>query len=124
MCWQFASRKDGVSASNLQHTLAIGSHGTARGILYRIRGVLILRGQELLATQVRVDETYIEGNEPSLVRGQAKGQKALVAVAVKVEEKMGFGRCRMRVIPDASGNTLGNFITDAIEPRATAATGG
>ena len=71
-----------------------------------------------------MDETYIGGDEPGLSGGRAKGKKALVAVAVEIKEPKGYGRCRMRIIPDASGATLHEFITDNIAPGATVITDG
>ena len=67
-------------------------------------------GRELLSGTVEVDETYIGGEEAGLAGGRAKGKKALVAVEVRPPK--GFGRCRMQIIPDASGRTLHEYITD------------
>ena len=39
-------------------------------------------------------------------------------------EGKGFGRCRMQVIPDASGATLDAFVTDVVEPGAHVVTDG
>nr|WP_186526368.1 hypothetical protein [Leekyejoonella antrihumi] len=49
---------------------------------------------------MEVDETYIGGEEAGLAGGRAKGKKALVAVAVELRDPKGFGRCRMRIIPN------------------------
>lgn len=123
VCWQFATAKDGVSALSVQRTLQIGSYQTAWAMLHRLRSVLVRPGRELLAGQVQVDETYIGGEEAGLAGGRAKGKKALVGVAVEVEPK-GFGRCRMRVIPDASAATLGTFVTENVAAGATVITDG
>src|SRR5665811_2272074 len=88
------------------------------------RSVLIRPGRELLSGQVEVDETYIGGEEAGLAGGRARGKKALVAVAVEVRSPKGFGRCRMRVIPDGSARTLHTFITDNIAPGSTVITDG
>ncbi|MGH3238217.1 MAG: IS1595 family transposase [Streptosporangiaceae bacterium] len=124
VCWQFATAKDGVSALSLQRTLQIGSYQTAWAMLHRLRSVLIRPGRELLSGRVEVDETYIGGEEQGLAGGRAKGKKSLVVVAVEVIEPKGFGRCRMRIIPDASGDTLHAFITDTVAPGATVVTDG
>ena len=81
-------------------------------------------GRELLSGQVEVDETYIGGEEAGLAGGRAKGKKALVAVAVEVKQPKGFGRCRMRVIPDGSASTLHTFITDNVATGSTVITDG
>ena len=123
-CWSFATAKDGISALGLQRTLQIGSYQTAWAMLHRLRSVLIRPGRELLSGQVEVDETYIGGEEAGLAGGRAKGKKALVAVAVEVESPKGFGRCRMRVIPDGSAKTLHAFITDNVAAGSTVITDG
>lgn len=124
VCWQFATAKDGVSALAVQRTLQIGSYQTAWAMLHRLRSVLVRPGRELLSGVVEVDETYIGGEETGLAGGRAKGKKALVVVATEVTPPKGFGRCRMRIIPDASGETLHGFITDAIAPGTTVITDG
>ena len=124
VCWEFATAKDGVSALSLQRTLQIGSYQTAWAMLHRLRSVLIRPGRELLSGRVEVDETYIGGEEPGLAGGRAKGKKALVAIAVEVKESKGFGRCRMRIIPDGSAGTLHAFITDTVAPGSTVITDG
>ena len=123
-CWSFATAKDGISALGLQRTLQVGSYQTAWAMLHRLRSVLIRPGRELLSGQVEVDETYIGGEEAGLAGGRAKGKKALVAVAVEVKPPKGFGRCRMRVIPDGSASTLHTFITDNVAPGSTVITDG
>ena len=117
--WSFATPKDGISALGLQRTLQIGSYQTAWAMLHRLRSVLIRPGRELLSGQVEVDETYIGGQEPGLAGGRAKGKKALVAVAVELTQPKGFGRCRMRIIPDGSAATLHSFIADNVAPETT-----
>ena len=116
--------KDGISALGLQRTLQIGSYQSAWAMLHRLRSVLIRPGRELLSGQVEVDETYIGGEEAGLAGGRAKGKKALVVVAVEVKPPKGFGRCRMRVIPDGSASTLHTFITDNVVPGSTVITDG
>ncbi len=123
-CWSFATAKDGISALGLQRTLQIGSYQTAWAMLHRLRSVLIRPGRELLAGQVEVDETYIGGEEAGLSGGRAKGKKVLVVVAVEVKSPMGFGRCRMRIIPDGTAKTLHAFITDTIAPGSVVITDG
>lgn len=124
VCWEFAAGKDGVSALALQRTLQIGSYQTAWAMLHRLRSVLIRPGRELLSGQVEVDETYVGGEEFGLSGGRAKGKKALVAVAVELREPKGFGRCRMRIIPDGSARTLHAFVGHNIAPGSTVITDG
>jgi transposase-like protein len=122
--WSFATAKDGISALGLQRAVEIGSYQTAWAMLHRLRSVLVRPGRELLSGTVEVDETYIGGEEPGLAGGRAKGKKALVVLAVEVKHPKGFGRCRMRIIGDASAPTLRTFITDTVASGATVITDG
>ena len=124
VCWQFATAKDGVSALSLQRTLQIGSYQTAWAMLHRLRQVLVRPGREPLSGIVEVDETYIGGEETGLPGGRAKGKKALVVVAVEIEQPTGFGRCRMQIVPDASAATLHAFIRDNVAAGSTVITDG
>lgn len=123
-CWEFATAKDGVSALSLQRTLEIGSYATAWSMLHRLRRVLNRPGRDRLRGRVEVDETYIGGCEAGLTGGRARGKKSLVAIAVEAAESRGYGRCRLQVIPDASGATLHAFVTEAVEPGTHVVTDG
>jgi transposase-like protein len=120
--WLFARQKDGISAQNRQRALEISSYQTAWAMLHRLRSVLVRPGRERLAGRVEVDETYIGREEPSLRGGRAKGKKTLAAVAVEALQPKGYGRCRIRVLPDASAASLHPFITDHVELGATVIT--
>ena len=122
--WLFATAKDGVSAQSLQRTLEFGSYQTAWAILHRLRSVLVRPGRERLSGRVEVDETFIGGAEPGLRGGRQRGKKSLVVVAVEVHEPKGFGRCRMRIIQDASAESLHPFVLEHIEPGTTVITDG
>lgn len=123
-CWAFASAKDGISALSLQRTLEIGSYQTAWAMLHRLRSVLVRPGRERLLGTVEMDETYIGGPEPGLSGGRAKGKKSLVGIAVEVKEPHGFGRCRLQVLGDGSGQTLHQFVTEVAEPGTLIVTDG
>ena len=120
--WLLATQKDGVSAQNLQRALEISSYQTAWTMLHRLRSVLVRPGRERLAGRVEVDETFIGGEEPGLRGGRQPGKKTLVGIAVEVHEPKGMGRCRMRVLSDASAASLHPFVTDHVELGATVIT--
>ena len=123
-CWMFSTQKDGVSAQSLQRSLEIGSYQTAWAMLHRLRSVLIRPGRERLSGIVEVDETFIGGEEPWLRGGRARGKKSLVVVAVELKEPKGYGRCRMTIVPDASGPSLHTMIADHVEPGTRVITDG
>ncbi len=123
-CWMFSSGKDGMSALSLQRSLQIGSYPTAWAMLHRLRSVLVRPGRDRLTGTVEVDETYIGGKEPGLRGGRAKGKKALVGVAVEINEPRGFGRARMAILADGSATSLRAFLTEHVEPGARVITDG
>ena len=116
--WAFATAKDGVSAVGLKRTLEIGSYQTAWAMLQRLRAVLVRPGRERLAGRVEVDETYYGGHEPGLRGGRARGKKVLVGIAVEADEAGSLGRCRLRLLPDASAASLIAFVREHVEVGA------
>ena len=63
--------------------------------------------------------------------GVAKGGKrgrgsanSIVVIAVEMKDSKGFGRVRMRHIPDASGASLQQFVRDVVAQGATVHTDG
>jgi len=123
-CWLLASQSDGMSALSLKRLLEVGSYQTAWAMLHRLRSVLVRPGRERLGGEVEVDESYFGGEEPGRRGGRAKGKKVLVAIAVERLQPMGFGRCRMAVLADASGDSLRALLVDNVEPGATVITDG
>jgi hypothetical protein len=115
-CWLFASGKDGMSALRLQRSLEIGSYATAWAMLHRLRSVLVRPGRDRLTGTVEMDETYIDGAEPGLRGGRARGKKALVGVAVDVNEPRGLGQAQMAILADGSAASLHSFVTEHGEP--------
>jgi len=121
-CWLFATNANGIAASSLKRSLAIGSYQTAWTMLHRLRSVAVRPRRERLQGVVEVDETFIGGIEPGLAGGRAQGKKALVGIAVEVLEPRGIGRCRMAPLPDASRDSLAVFLRDHVEPGSKVVT--
>jgi len=117
------SSKNGVSAKTLHRLLGFGSYQTIWTMLHRFRTAMIRPGRDRLSGQVEVDETYIGGTR-SGKRGRGAAGKALVAVAVEQLQPMGFGRCRLRVIPNVQAATLRPFLLDCVEPGSNLITDG
>ena len=121
--WYVTSAKNGVSASTLHRLLGFGSYQTAWAMLHRFRTAMVRPGRDHLAGAVEVDETYVGGARPGK-RGRGAAGKTLVAVAVERRHPTGFGRCRLRVIPNTQARTLRAFLLDGVEPGAVIVTDG
>ncbi len=121
--WYVTSQKFGGNALGLQRILGLGSYKTAWSWLHKLRRAMVNPQRDLLHGHVEVDETYVGGEEEGLVGRQIE-KKAIVVVAVEVYEPKGFGRIRLRQIPDVSGNSLLGFIRQVVAPGSVVLTDG
>lgn len=121
----------GISALQFQRQLGLKRYETAFQLLHKVRSALVAPGRELLHQEVEVDETFVGGKDPD--RGGRGGDKALVVGGVEVisftELKTGkirqrSGRVRLRVVPNASANSLAGFVEQEVEPGAVIHTDG
>ena len=110
------SQKHGVSALGVQRSLGLGSYQTAWAMLHRYRVAMVRPRRERLAGHVEVDEGYVGGVETS-GHGR-KTTKAIVAIAVEIKNPKGFGRIRLKHVPDVTADNLLPFIDEAVEPGA------
>jgi transposase-like protein len=76
-----------------------------------------------LSGNVEVDETFIGGAKQGGKRGRGS-TKSIVVIAIEIIDPKGFGRVRMRHIPDASGASLMPFVCDAVIPSSVVNTDG
>ena len=72
--------------------------------------------------RVEVDETYWGAAEEGVV-GRLTHAKALIAAAVEQAEE-GFGRIRLRRLPDLRKISLQGFLAESVEPGSTLLTDG
>ncbi len=121
--WYVTNQKVGVSALGLQRVLGLGSYQTAWTWLHKMRRAMVRPGRDRLRGSVEVDETYVGGVEEG-VHGRETHTKSIVAIAVEVLSPKGFGRVRLRKVPDVSGASLVGFVRDVIEPGAVVHTDG
>ena len=98
--WQVTTAKSGLSAKTLERTLGT-RYRVAWTMLQRFRVAMVRAERERLSGNVEVDETFVGGVERGGKRGRG-ATKSVVAIAVEIKEPKGFGRARMRHIPDAS----------------------
>lgn len=120
--WHVTTAKNGLSAKTLERTIGTSYH-VAWMMLQRFRVAMVNSERMKLTGTVEVDETFVGGEEHGGKRGRGT-DKDIVVIAVEIKEGRGFGRTRMRHIPDASGASLLPFIQDSISPDATLITDG
>jgi transposase-like protein len=120
--WHLTTAKNGFSAKTFERTLGV-SYRTAWAMLQRYRISMVRSERSRLVGGVEVDETFIGGVKQGGKRGRGSS-KSIVVIAVEVKEPKGFGRVRMRYIPDASAENLQPFICDVVDQSATIMTDG
>ena len=120
--WQVTTAKNGMSAKTLERTLGT-SYRTAWAILQRCRVAMVRADREPLSGEVEVDEALVGGVEHGGKRGRGTS-KSIVVIAVEMRQPKGFGRVRMRHVPDAAGSSLVPFVSEVVAPGSTILTDG
>lgn len=120
--WHVSTAKNGLSAKTLERTLGT-RYRVAWTILHRFRVAMVRSERECLSGTVEVDETLVGGVEHGGKGGRGTA-KSIVVIAIEVLEPKGFGRVRMRHVPDASGVNRVSFVCDAVAPRSWVHTDG
>ena len=118
--WHLTTAKNGLSAKTLERTLGT-KYRVAWTMLHRFRVAMVR--SERLSGDVEIDETLVGGVEHGGKRGRGAA-KSIVVIAVEILKPKGFGRLRMRHIPDASGANLLPFVCDAVAPGSMVHTDG
>ena len=121
--WFLTNRKLGVSALGLKSILGLGSYQTAWTWLHKLRRVMVRPGRDMLSGRVEIDETYVGGDEDG-VQGRQTETKAIVAIAVEVHSPKGFGRIRLKKVPDVSAMSLQGFIQEVVQKGTVVVTDG
>lgn len=119
--WHITTAKNGMSAQTIEK-MGI-RYRVAWTMLQRFRVAMVRSEREQLSGIVEIDETLVGGVEKGGKRGRGS-QKSIVIIAIELLDPKGFGRIRMRFIPDASANSLSSFITDVIQEGSTVHTDG
>jgi transposase-like protein len=120
--WHVSTAKNGMSAKTLERTLGT-KYRVAWTMLQRFRVAMVDAERSQLAGNIEVDETLIGGVKRGGKRGRG-AVKSIVVIAIEIKEPMGFGRVRMRHIPDASGASLLPFVYDVTAPGSIVHTDG
>jgi transposase-like protein len=121
--WYVTSQKFGGNALGLKRVLGLGSYQTAWSWLHKMRRAMVRPGRDRLSGRVEVDETYVGGEEKG-AHGRQTERKAIVAIAIEIHSPMGFGRVRMRQVPDVSSDSLTEFVQYAVQPGSVVLTDG
>jgi transposase-like protein len=120
--WHVCTAKNGMSAKTLERTLGT-KYRVAWTMLHRFRVAMVDAERKQLSGNIEVDETLVGGVEQGGKRGRGT-TKSIVAIAIEIKEPKGFGRVRMRHIPDASGASLVPFVCDVSVPGSVVHTDG
>jgi len=120
--WHVSTAKNGMSAKTLERTLGT-KYRVAWTMLQRFRVAMVDAERKQLSGTVEVDETLIGGAKQGGKRGRG-AVKSIVVIAVEIKEPKGFGRVRMRHVPDASGASLVPFVCDVTTPGSIVCTDG
>ena len=121
--WFVTSQKDGASALGLKRVFGLGSYQTAWAWLHKLSRAMVRPGRDRLCGRIEVDETYIGGSKTGK-RGRGSEGKEIVVTAVEVHSPNGFGRVRMRRVPDVSDSSLVPFVCDVAEAGSEILTDG
>ena len=121
--WHVTSQKYGANALGLQRILGLGSYHTSWVWLHKLRHAMVRQGRDRLSGIIDEDEIYIGGEKPGR-RGRGATGKALVVVMVEVATGGKIGRIRLNRAPDASGQSLEDATTKAVEPGSVIRTDG
>ena len=126
--WYLTNQKQGVSALGLQRVLGLGSYQTAWTMLHRFRHAMVRPGRDQLKGRVEVDETYLDITDKPPATGSKKRKsntnKLLVVIAVELLDPKGFGRIRLRCIPEDTEAHVLPFIQDVVCAGSTISTDG
>jgi len=131
--WYVTNQKQGVNALGLQRVLGLGSYQTAWAMLHRLRRAMIRPGRELLSGLVEVDESFVgrsvSATGPAVKRrkqhaNQSDLRHTIVAIAVEIKTPKGFGRIRLRRVPDTSAASVLPFVKDVVKPGSIVRTDG
>ncbi len=70
---------------------------------------MVCPGRDRLSGRVEVDERYAGGEEKD-AHGRQTEKKAIVAIDIEIHSPKGFGRVRMRQVPDVSSDGLTEYL--------------
>jgi Zn ribbon nucleic-acid-binding protein len=102
--FEVSSRRNGISAKELQRIMGFGSYETAWTWLHKIRAALVRPDREPLSKDVEIDEAFVGGK---------RAGKSMVLVATETD-----GRVRFAHAPTNDAETLKAFADASLAPDA------
>ena len=108
--FEISSRRNGISAKDLQRILGFGSYETAWTWLHKLRAALVRPDREPLSSKVQIDEAFVGGT---------RGGKSMVLVATETD-----GRVRLAHAENNDEATLKRFADGAIATDAAVTSDG
>ena len=108
--FEISSRRNGISAKELQRILGFGSYETAWTWLLKLRAALVRPDREPLSSKVQIDEAFVGG---------IRGGKSMVLVATETD-----GRVRLAHAENNDEATLKRFADAEIATDAAVTSDG
>ena len=109
--FEISSRRNGISARDLQRIMGFGSYETAWTWLHKLRAALVRPGREPLTQHVQIDEGFVGGT---------RGGKEMVLVATETTD----GRVRLAHADNNDEATLKQFADAHVATAAEVTTDG
>jgi transposase-like protein len=109
--FEISSRRNGISAKDLQRIMGFGSYETAWTWLHKLRAALVRPDRAPLSEHVQIDEGFVGGK---------RGGKSMVLVATETTD----GRVRLAHAENNDEATLKRFADAHVEPAADVTTDG
>ena len=113
--FEISSRRNGISAKELQRILGFGSYETAWTWLHKIRASLVRPDREPLGEDVEIDEAFVGGKRLG---------KSMVLVATETDAKTRQGRLRLAHALTNDEETLKAFADITVAADATVTSDG
>ena len=113
--FEISSRRNGISAKDLQRIMGFGSYETAWTWLHKLRKALVRPGREPLSERVEIDEAFVGGT---------RGGKSMVLVATETDAKTGLERIRLAHAENNDEATLKRFADAEVAADAAVTTDG
>jgi len=85
---------------------------------------MVRPGRNLLHGSIEVDETYVGGHEKRRKARSRRRRQGNSVIALEIHDPKGYGRVRMKRIPDVSANSLIQFICEVVKPGSEIRTDG